>query len=290
MTLILVLIGSHHFLFCIRNTNLGLEKGDYPSEVNQCSCWGKENPSEDSQFKYSHNKESGGSSCVCTSQITENKWSKTNHKTRTSLFYYEQNYTVDHPLSMWRRQPIKGPKAFVWKTDVADREEERDGGEGKADWLSPSMYLGAAKPCVILMSSAFCNLTWEFKSCLSFTSVMSAGSYISRKAKRRDWLVELQFLADVRCTSLPTINWDESASCRRKKRVIWQPSRHFTAIFLANEMLNGSLNSQMACTSVSVINRLLLLRDLFVSSTWYASRMSLINSDSGQQTQSARAW
>lgn len=164
------------------------------------------------------------------------------NKTRTSFFYSMENYIADYPLSILRRQPIKGPQAFVWKTDIADREKERGRGRGKS-WLmgyvpphthtlSRSMYLWAAKPCLILMSSAFCNLTWEFKSCLSFASLMSAGSYISRTAKRRDWLVELHFLADVRCTSLPTINWDESASCRRKKGVIWQHSRYFTAIFI----------------------------------------------------------
>lgn len=98
--------------------------------------------------------------------------------------------------------PSRAPKHLsenlTWLTD----RERGDGEEGKADWwvvcpppstLSPSMYLRAAKPCLILMSSAFCNLTWEFKSCLSFASLMSAGSYTSRKAKKKEEIGLLSF-------------------------------------------------------------------------------------------------
>lgn len=158
-----------------------------------------------------------------SSQITEKRcskglWEGQGKQNQTGA---EQNYSVDHPLSMLRRRPIKAARHL--SEMLSGRREE------KADWcfrcppssppLSPCMYLGAAKPCVILMSSAFCNLTWEFKSCLSFASHMSAGFYFFHKEeKKAEKLVGLQLRADVRCTSLPVINWNDSAFAGGKKR------------------------------------------------------------------------
>lgn len=179
---------------------------------------------------------------------------------------------------------LKGPQVFVWKPDMADRKKE--GALREEGWLmgnvgllpaASRMYLGAAKAFVILMSSAYCNLTWEFKSCLSFAFLMSLGSHILHKEEWREMLVGLRFQADVSCTSLCALNWDEPASCSRKKKVIWQRFRHFTAICLTYEVVDGSSNSQMTHTLVRVINQPPLLRDLFVSSSWYTSRLCLMN-------------
>lgn len=166
------------------------------------------------KVKHSHNKKRPGSSCIYTSQITDNRWSKGlwevlwgKHKVNKS----EQAGKQEHPSSTLSETTrlishfsceggdLSNAPTHLSDRHVADSEKERDGGgrERLTDGLCgpPTtlsfMYLAAAKTCVILMSSAFCNLTWEFKSCLGFASLTSAGSYVSRKEKGREKLVGL---------------------------------------------------------------------------------------------------
>lgn len=130
-------------------------------------------------------------SCICKSQITKKQ--KTNgakdyrrgggksankplNKSILPLFYKRKSWWS--PTFCVKAETYQGPPSICLKNWHGWQREQEKG------WLSPCMYLGAAKPCVILMSFAFCNLTWEFKSCLSFASLMSAGSYISRKDKK----------------------------------------------------------------------------------------------------------
>lgn len=63
MSLIAVLMGSDNFLFGARKKDLGLKSRTFKSRPH-AHAGEKENPSEDSQFKYSHSAESRGSSCI----------------------------------------------------------------------------------------------------------------------------------------------------------------------------------------------------------------------------------
>lgn len=216
------------------------------------------------------------------------------------------------PLLFWAKIQCWSPTFHVKETTYQgpsyiclknchywQRERKGWGREGKDEWQvmwappppSRCMYLGAAKPRVILMSSAFCNLTWEFKSCLGFAfrlQGLTSPTKKNKKKKRGACWAPVSSRCQMHLTSCHKQGWVCFLQEKKKKKVIWQSALHFAAIFLAYEVVNGSLNSQMARTLVRVINWLLPLRDLVASSTWYMLRMS--DKSWQQQTWRLHAW
>lgn len=92
-------------------------------------------------------------------QVTEQHPSSILSKTTVLITHFPCNANLSRAL-----------KHVSEKLIIIDRK--RDGGEKKrlTDGLyvppphSSCIHLGAAKSSMILMSSVFCNLTWEFKS------------------------------------------------------------------------------------------------------------------------------
>lgn len=118
------------------------------------------------------------------------------------------------------------------------------GRRGRLTDGSPCMCLGAARTCVILMSSAFCNLTWEFKSRLSSAALVSAGSHISStENKGEESLSGFRFRQMSHAPHfLPSAGMSLCVAGGTKKKVIWQPRcRHFTTTFLVYGAVTGAL-------------------------------------------------
>lgn len=129
--------------------------------------------------------------------------------------------------------------------------------------------LRAAKTCVISMSSAVCNLTWELKSCLSFASLVSAGTYISRKKPKKKKRKACRALVSSRCqmhlTSYHKLGWVYFLQEEKTERSFGSSLGVSLKYVFEYEVVNGSLNSQVARILVRAIKRLPPLRDMFVS-------------------------